>query len=210
MDSSASPDPGLSPSSQVKRSGLQKLWGSPLGRLLILLSSDFLGDEPRWEIRRTGVWAPREASLRPQAAGLSLPSTCLLLPPSSLRHFPDPREHEAQRHCPPPSPGLGQGYGRAVGADALCPPQSVAPGLERRSAGGPGLSLDAALIPLSGSGWGRDGRGPACPGCSERWARHPWTSTSRAGCDGQGSGDQLQTEEGRGPAWGSWGRAGRP
>lgn len=43
----------------------------------------------------------------------------------------------------PPSPGLGQGAGRAVGADALCPPRSVAPGLECRSAGGPGLGLDA-------------------------------------------------------------------
>lgn len=103
--------------------------------------------------------------------------------------------------------GLAQGSWRAVGADTLCPwglaPSSL-PGVwpQARGAGQrAGLAsawtplLAATLTPLSRGVWGHDGRGPACPGRSERCTHHPWMSASRAGCDGQGSGDQA-----RGPA----------
>lgn len=147
--------------------------------------------------------APREASLK-APGGQPVPAP----PVVSFSHLPcgvslTPENTRPRGMVLPAAPRLW-GWVRAVAADALCPwglvpsalprawPQAQGAGQRAGLASAWTPLLAAALTPLSGGGWGHDGRGLACSGRSERCTRRPWRSASRAGCDGQGSGDQAQ------------------
>ena len=163
--------------------------------------------------------APQEASLK-ALGSQAVPAPKVV---SSFSRLPcgvslTPKNTRPRGTVLPPTPRLGQGSWRAVGAGGFFPPWSVASGAGCRSEGWPGLGLDAP------PGRHAHPSEQGCFGAATTGDRRVLASVSAAhitpgrplampGVMGRGlgtrPGDQLQTEEGRGPARGSWGRADR-